>query len=89
VAATELVPDFRLHRHVPKPDEDRELKRIQRWAESMRNSALDLYEMLGEEPPQFPPELFATIESNPEIVANRAREILHFPLDQQVGLPSA
>lgn len=89
VAATELVPDFRLHRYVPKPDEDRELKRIQRWAESMRNSALDLYETLGEEPPEFPSELFATIESNPEIVAKRAREILHFPLDQQVGLPSA
>ncbi|MEN8859008.1 XRE family transcriptional regulator [Qipengyuania flava] len=88
VAKTELVPDFRLHRHVPKPEEDRELKKVQRWAESMRISALDLYEVLGESPPEFPQELFATLSSNPERVASQARQLMDFTLDKQVNLPS-
>ena len=89
VSETELVPDFRLHRHVPKPDEDRELKKVQRWAEAMRNSALDLYEILGEQPPRFPDGLFATLASNPEVVAKQARELTSFTLDRQLNLPSA
>lgn len=88
-ADIELVPDFRLHRHVPKPDEDRELKKVQRWAESLRNSALDLYEMLGEAAPAFPVELFATLASHPELIAKQAREIGLFPLSEQIDLPSA
>ena len=87
-ADIELVPDFRLHRHVPKPDEDRELKKVQRWAESLRNSALDLYEILGEDPPAFPAPLFATLASNPELIAKTAREVAAFPLSDQVDLPS-
>lgn len=89
VQDTLLVPDFRLHRHVPRPDEDRELKRVQRWAEGMRYSALDLYEVIGEEPVEFPIELFATISSNPEIVAKQAREFSQFPIDKQVNIPSS
>jgi len=88
-AEIDLVPDFRLHRHVPRPEEDRELRKVQRWAESLRNSALDLYEILGEEPPSFPTELFATLASNPEAVAQQARETVAFPLEQQVNLPSS
>ena len=83
------MPDFRLHRHVPKPEENRELKKIQRWAESQRELALDLYEILGEEPPAFPAELFATIKSNPEIIARAVREIGSFPITEQMNLPSA
>lgn len=88
VQETELVPDFRLHRHVPKPEEDRELRRVQRWAEGLRNSALDLYELIGEEPPAFPADLFATLASNPEVVAKATREVTEFTLDKQVNLPS-
>ncbi len=89
VTETELVPDFRLHRHVPKPEEHRELKKVQRWAEGMRNSALDLYETLGDAPPSFPSELFATLTSNPEVVAKNTREIAGFDLNQQINLPSS
>lgn len=88
VFITELVPDFRLHRHVPKPEEDRELKKVQRWAESLRNSALDLYELLGESPPVFPNDLFANLRSNPEVIARMARDVAGFSLDKQVNLPS-
>jgi Zn-dependent peptidase ImmA (M78 family)/transcriptional regulator with XRE-family HTH domain len=89
VSATELVPDFRLHRYVSKPNEDRELKKLQRWAEGLRNSALDLYELIGEEPPVFPPQLFATLASNPEVVSRMVRDMAGFTLEQQINLPSA
>ena len=89
VAAIELVPDFRLHRHVPKPDENRELKKVQRWAEGIRNSALDLYQLIGEDAPIFPAELFASIASNPEVVASAARAVSEFSLSKQVNLPAS
>lgn len=84
-----LVPDYRLHKHVPKPDENRELKKVQSWAEESRMSALDLYEIIGEEPPAFPKELYGTLESNPEQIAALVREIAAFPIEEQIHQKSS
>lgn len=86
VAASKLVPDFRLHRDAANPKDDRELQAIQAWAEEKRLNALDLFEAIGEPIPVVPSELFATLDSNPERVANDAREFALFPIEDQIGL---
>ncbi|MCA1654093.1 MAG: ImmA/IrrE family metallo-endopeptidase [Sphingomicrobium sp.] len=80
-----LVPDYRLHRDAPHPN-DRELWHIQRWAESKRLNAIDLYQMLGDEPPTFPQQLAATVQSNPERLAEEARKAAGFTIWQQLEL---
>lgn len=82
---SDLVPDYRLHRDVEQPD-DRELWHIQRWAEAKRLNALDLYEMIGETPPAFPDKLAATVESNPERLAEEVRKEARFTVRQQLDL---
>ena len=82
---SDLVPDYRLHRDVASPN-DRELWHIQRWAEAKRLNALDLYEMLGDEPPAFPQSLSATLESNPERLAEDVRKAASFTIWQQLEL---
>lgn len=82
---SDLVPDFRLHRDV-KAANDRELWHIQRWAEAKRLNALDLYEMLGENPPAFPAKLTAKLESNPERLAEEVRKAAAFSIWQQIEL---
>lgn len=89
VSESALVPDFRLHRDAADPSGDRELQAIQSWAEEQRLNALDLYEMLGDTPPQFAGELYATTGSNPEIVAAHARKAATFAVDEQMSLPPA
>ena len=82
---SDLVPDYRLHRDAEHPSE-RELWHIQRWAEAKRLNALDLFAMLGEEPPIFPEKLAATVASNPERLAEQVRENAHFTIRQQFAL---
>ncbi len=78
------LPDYRTHRQTLPPAEDWEFQEIQRWVETQRINALDLYEEIGETPPEFPASLFATLDDAPDVVANRAREILDFPVERQV-----
>jgi Zn-dependent peptidase ImmA (M78 family) len=82
---SDLVPDYRLHRDAEQPS-DRELWHIQRWAEAKRLNVIDLYAMLGEEPSVFPARLAATVESNPERLAEEVRKEAHFTIRQQFAL---
>lgn len=83
------LPDYRLHRGVQIPADDRELQLIQEWAETQRVNALDLYSEIGEEPPRFPESLFADMNDRPATVAAHAREMLDFPIEQQVEMTQA
>ncbi len=86
VKALELVPDFRMHRGVQEPTEQYGLILIQSEAEEIRLNALDLYELLGEQPPMLPASFFATITDSAESVAARTREILKLAHSDQLGL---
>lgn len=89
IVESELVPDFRLHRDVPSPEESNELLEIQSWAETQRLNAIDLFEILGEQPPRFPEELYATIASPPSDAAKLSRDVSDFPISEQIGLKSS
>lgn len=81
-----LLPDFRLYRKAGKPKNEREIWHIQRWAETQRLNALDLYDLIGQEPPTLPPNLAATLDSNPETVAIAVRKEAHFPIRRQLDV---
>lgn len=82
----ELVPDYRLHRDARDPREEKEIWQIPRWAETQRLNAIDLFDMLGDDPPAIPDSLQATLESNPERVAGAVRKEAHFGIRQQLEL---
>lgn len=87
VPMPELVPDFRLHRGAPpEPEENRELLKVQSWAEEQRLNALDLYEVLNEEPPTFPAAFRATIGDDAAAVAARVRDAISFPIETQTAM---
>lgn len=82
-----VIPDYRMSRgERPPASDDRDVKIIQQWAETQRINALDLYEELGERPPNIPPWLFTTVGSDPEQAAAAARKALSFSLAEQTGL---
>jgi Zn-dependent peptidase ImmA (M78 family)/transcriptional regulator with XRE-family HTH domain len=83
-----LAPDFRFHRTPPSQLELRTLEAVQEWAESQRLNAIDLYEEIGETPPRFPRQLHRSIGDDPEKVAADIRQILNFPVEQQLALRS-
>ena len=89
VPRTELVPDYRFHRVPPSGAEARVLEAVQRWAEEQRFNLLDLYDMLGETPPAFPAQLYATVDSDVDVAAARAREATGFSLERQWSLNSS
>src|SRR5690606_20183258 len=62
------------------------LREVQAWAETQRLNALDLYEINGDIPPLIPDELKATLKSDPEKAAEKARDILQFSIQQQLSL---
>lgn len=84
-----LVPDFRLHRDAPDPKGDREIQAVQDWAEETRLNALDLFETVGDEVPKVPNEIKATLANNPEVIANEARRLCEFSIEDQIALKSA
>jgi Zn-dependent peptidase ImmA (M78 family)/DNA-binding XRE family transcriptional regulator len=86
VKPLELVPDFRMHREAEPPEERYELLLIQSKTEEIRLNALDLFEMLGEQPPVLPDEIYASIKDEVEIVAARARTLLQLPVEEQLAL---
>jgi Zn-dependent peptidase ImmA (M78 family)/DNA-binding XRE family transcriptional regulator len=81
----ELVPDFRLHSETEAPMEQHELLLIQAQAEETRLNALDLYEMLGIEPPVLDDAFYWALGKNPEAAAASAREMLRLPIDEQLS----
>ncbi|KQV27888.1 hypothetical protein ASC97_05865 [Rhizobium sp. Root1203] len=85
----QLVPDFRSHRGIDVPREIIALKDIQYWAEAQRVNALDLFEEVGEDVPQFPEILACGIGANPEEVSRLAREAMDFTIATQLAFRSA
>jgi transcriptional regulator with XRE-family HTH domain len=65
----ELVPDFRMHSGAEAPTELHELLMIQAEAEETRLNALDLYDMLGLEPPVLSDEFFSAVGKDSEAAA--------------------
>jgi Zn-dependent peptidase ImmA (M78 family)/transcriptional regulator with XRE-family HTH domain len=80
---SKLIPDFRLHRDAADPHQNREILEIQHWAEAQRLNALELYEDMGEAPPQFPLDLSANLDSDVETVAIKARAAIGFTIEAQ------
>jgi Zn-dependent peptidase ImmA (M78 family)/DNA-binding XRE family transcriptional regulator len=88
VKEPETIPDFRMQKGVEVPKGDYELFLIKSEAEEIRLNALDLFEILGEEPPLLPKEFFGTIEDNVEMTAARTRRILDLSVEEQTDLKS-
>ncbi len=86
IAGPSAIPDFRMHRDVAPPTDQWELQDIQRWAEAKRGNALDLYEELGEDVPPFPDRLRANVSDDPEQKAALVREVLSFPIHDQIRM---
>ena len=84
----ELIPDFRLYRDAVSPRQRLEFEKLQAWAETQRDNALDLFAEIGEEPPAFPSVLYSTVQSNVEDAAYRARNVLAFPIIEQLAIRS-
>lgn len=82
------IADFRVYKG-QQPDKTWELDNFHRWAESQRANALELYSELGESPLKIPDEIFSAIGNSPDAAANKARQILDFPIEAQTGLTSA
>lgn len=89
VAQTRLAPDFRLHKVAPDPRGDREVQVIQDWAEDARQSAIELFGVIGDDVPSIPAELRATLDTNPEWAASEARRLCEYAIEDQVALGSA
>jgi Zn-dependent peptidase ImmA (M78 family) len=87
----ELVTDFRRPRDAKKlnPDQERELKMIQSWAEAQRENALDLYDEIGEKPPILPEEMYSSTNKDADAAANRARTLMNFEISEQTSLKSS
>ena len=84
-----LAPDFRLHKVAPDPRGDREVQVIQDWAEEARQSAIELFSVVGDDIPPVPAELRATLSTNPEWAASEARRLCGYAIDDQIALGSA
>jgi Zn-dependent peptidase ImmA (M78 family)/transcriptional regulator with XRE-family HTH domain len=83
-----LVPDFRLGRSTPGPEDHIGLAEVQSWAESLRLNAIDLLEMLGDQIPRFRSDLHATVVDSFEDMAWKVRLAIGFTPELQIGLPS-
>ncbi len=90
VKEPELVPDLRRPRDAKRlnAEQERDLKSIQSWAEAQRENAIDLYGEIGEELPSLPAELHALTQDDPDSVAQRVRDTLHFEISEQTALRS-
>lgn len=80
----ELVPDFRMHSGSEISTELYELLMIQGEAEETRLNALDLYDMLGLEPPVLPDNFYWALDENAEVAATSVRAILRLPISEQL-----
>lgn len=86
---SELVPDFRAHRGAEVEANHFGLQEIQRWAEAQRANALDLFEEIGETPPEFPKHLYDIAFQNVDACADATREAMDFPIEAQLAMKVA
>ena len=78
-----LVPDFRLHSDTEAPAEQYDLLLIQAEAEETRLNALDLYDILGIEPPVLDDAFYWGLDKSTEPAAAAVREMLNLPISEQ------
>lgn len=88
VPETDLVPDFRMQHDSHIIHENKILREVQSWGEMQRLNVIDLFELNGDVPPKVPAGLKASINDNPERIADLARTILGFPVEHQLNLRS-
>jgi Zn-dependent peptidase ImmA (M78 family)/DNA-binding XRE family transcriptional regulator len=81
----ELVPDFRMHLGTEAPTEHYELLMIQSEAEETRLNALDLYGMLGMEPPVLSDNFYWALHEHAEVAATSVRAVLRLPIAEQLA----
>ena len=79
------VPDFRTYAGVILPPPDWEFAEILQWIATQRTNALELFEQIGEEPPEIPVSLFATTASAPDSVAGKVRTAIDYSFSEQVA----
>jgi Zn-dependent peptidase ImmA (M78 family)/transcriptional regulator with XRE-family HTH domain len=89
VSEPTLIPDFRVHYDSAPSHEPFEIKQIQSWAETQRLNTLDLYEIVGEAPPEIPDTLSSSLSTPPKDAAARARKEINFLVSEQIGLKAA
>jgi Zn-dependent peptidase ImmA (M78 family) len=77
-----------MHRETQTPKEHYQLLLVQSEVEEIRLNALDLFEMLGEQPPTLPEDIYAALTDDVEKVAARARTLLDMPIEEQLSLKS-
>jgi Zn-dependent peptidase ImmA (M78 family)/transcriptional regulator with XRE-family HTH domain len=85
VKPLELVPDFRTHRDIKNPEENYELLMIQSEAEETRLNAIDLFEMLGSEPPTLPEDFYSDVSKGAEQAAVYARAFIDLKISEQTA----
>jgi len=85
IKPVDLVPDFRMHSGAEAPTELYELLMIQSEAEETRLNTLDLYDMLGMEPPVLPDNFYWKLSENTEVAASSVRAILQLPISEQLS----
>jgi len=83
------LPDFRLHKDALDASHEWEVEQLQQWAETQRESAIDLFQEIGERPPQIDADLFFSVKNDPEEAATAARGKVKFSKDDQFGLKKA
>jgi Zn-dependent peptidase ImmA (M78 family) len=90
VKEPDLVPDFRRPRDAKKlnAEQGRDLKSILSWAEAQRENALDLYSEIGEDAPTLPAKIYASLKTDADAAAERARGVLRFDISEQTSLKS-
>jgi len=72
-----------MHREAEEPTEEYELPLIQSEAEEVRLNAIDLFEMVGSQPPILPESFYADTGQRAEAVASAVRGIIGLPLNEQ------
>jgi Zn-dependent peptidase ImmA (M78 family) len=83
VKSLELVPDFRMERAKEEPTEQYDLVLLQSEAEEVRLNAIDLFEMVGGQPPVLPESFYSDTGKKPEVVAASVREAIRLPMSEQ------
>ena len=81
----ELVPDFRMKPEADQPTEQYDLVLIQSEAEEVRLNAIDLFEMVGGQPPTLPENFFSDTSRNASEVAASVRKIIGMPISEQLS----
>ena len=88
VPDVQLVPDFRFYPTPPSATETFALKEVQIWAEEQRLNAISLLQEIGEDAPAWSSNLKFDVSFDVEEAARRTREVLGFPIGDQLSLLS-